>query len=280
MPLWSHSLKLGFVKAKAALPLMLLPFAVDALVLLLNPALLPEDPSVEFTLPMPFPSLSQATGQSWGALPFLPLYPPWDLGQLTTPVLLAFLGGLSFLSAGYLGSLEAVRVGGPLRNFPRMAITLFSRIFAFNALVAVIVLVPMPFLEGYPSGLPTSLFVLLALLVVLYFLFLTPFCIAVSGFPLGPAIRRSVGLAYRSWRQVLPYCLAYAGITALTSFVVLLLLTVLPSVPGILLAAGLYGTTGTALVISSLYLYESLVPEEPLPTDAPARAPAEDAAPA
>lgn len=259
---------------------MLLPFALDALVLFLNPTLVPEKPSIEFTLPMPFPSLSQVSGQTWGAVPFLPLYPPWEVGQLTTPVLLAFLTTMSFLTAGYLGALEAVRVGGPLRNFLRMAVAMFSRIFAYNALVAVIVLVQMPFLAGYPSGLPISIFVLLAVLVVLYFLFLTPFCIAVSGFPLGPALRRSVGLGYRCWREVLPYCLVYAGITAIASTVVLVLLTYLPPVLGILLSAGFYGATGTALVISSLYFYESLLPEEPLPAKMPARAPAEDAAPA
>ncbi len=259
---------------------MLLPFAFDALVLFLNPTLIPRDPSVEFTLPMPFPSLSQVSGQSWGAVPFLPLYPPWEVGQMTTPVLLAFLGATSLLTAGYLGALEAARVGGPLRTFAKMAVTLFSRIFAFNALVAVIVLVQLPFLTGYPSGLPVSLFVLAAVLAVLYFLFLTPFCIAVSGAPLGPALRRSVGLAYQRWREVLPYCLAYAAITVLASAVVLILLRFLPPAPGILLAAGFYAATGTALVISSLYLYEGLIPEEPLPAEAPARTPAEDAAPA
>ncbi len=279
MPLWSRSLKLGFLKVKAALPLMLLPLAVDAILLSLNPALIPGEPSAEFTTPMPFPSLSQITGQPLGALPFLPLYPPWELGQFTTPVLLAFLGILSFLTAGYLGALEAVRVGGSLRTFLRRAVSLFTRMFAFNALIAVVVLVQVPFLMGYPSGVLVSVFVLGALLIILYFLFLTPFSIAVDDLHLGLAVRRSVELAYQGWRDVLPYCLAYAGATALASAAVLLLLTTLPLVLGILLSAGLYGALGTALVISSLYLYEGLVPKEPLPAEAPAPVLAEEAVP-
>ncbi len=183
------------------------------------------------------------------------------------------------MTAGYIGALEGIRVEGSVRSFLRKAAILFSRIFAYNALVAVIVLVQVPFLMGYPAGLLVSLFVLAALIVIFYFIFLIPFVITVDDRALGFAVRRSLELAYRGWREIVPYCLAYAGITAAASGAVLLLLTLLPSLLGALLAVGLYGALGTALVMSTLYLYEGLSPVEPLPAKAPAPKPAEEAAP-
>lgn len=265
--------------AGRALPLFLVPFAFDVVILFLNPQFLtPSNPSVEFTLPMPFPSLSQVQGQTSASPPFFPLYPPPALGQLSAPVLLLILGVQSYVAAGYLATLEMVRRGDTSRRFLGGANYLFSRIFAFNALIAVFLLLLEPFLRGYEQGPFTSLFILSALLILLYFLFLTPFIVVVDDLSLGDALRQSMQLALQSRQEVLPYCLAYAAITLLASAAVILLLP-LPMV-GTLISAGLYSLLGTALVASTLHLYDELRPKEAVAAKVPSPRPAEEAAPA
>ncbi len=123
-----------------------------------------------------------------------------------------------------------------------------------------------------------ALFVFAGLLVLLYLLFLTPFAIVVDDRPLGAAFQRSVGLALEAWREVLPFCLAYATAGLLLSVGVGLLLP-LPVV-GIPLASALVAVVGIVLVAATLHLYEGLRPAEPLPAAAPLPTPAEEAAPA
>ncbi len=277
MPLWSRSIRMGFQTAKKALPLAALPFALDLFVQQLYPGRAVTDASVEFTLPVPFPSLSQVHGQPSGAVPFFPIYPPPDLGQLTAPVLLLLLGIQSYAAAGYLGALDSARLGGRIRRLLKLANIYFARVFAFNALIAVILLVLHPFMESLSYGALVSIFTVFALLIILYFLFLTPFCIVVDDYVLAEAFRKSVELALQAWREVIPYCLTYATITVLASAAILLLVA-LP-IAGIPLAVGLYGLLGTALVASTLHLYDGLRPEDVLPVSAPHERPAEEAVP-
>lgn len=259
---------------RGALPLALLPFAFDVVYLALNPGLLPPGPFLEFSLPLPFPTLAQVLGPGPETLSFFPLYPPPEAGQLSTVLLLATLGVQAYLTAGYLGTLEVLRVGGSLRAFFRRAAHLFSRLFAFTALVAVLLLAP--FVSQTPDRL-VSLFVLLAVLVVLYFLFLTPFGIAVDDLPLGVAFRRSLEYAFQSWREVVPFVLAYAGVTALASLAVQLLF-ILPPFLALPAAAAFFAVLGTGLTLGTLHLYEGLVPKEVLPTAVPRPQGVEEAA--
>ncbi len=275
MPLWSRSIRMGFRMVRRALPLALLPFAFDVVLYFLDPGQPLADSSVEFALPMAFPSLSQVYGQPPAAPPFFPLYTFPDLGQLTAPILLLFLGVQSYVTAGYLGALETIRLGGFPKHILKLANTFFSRIFAFNALIAVLLLVTEPFLRGFPVGPIHSIFILFAILLILYFLFLTPFCVAVDHCPLAYALRTSVQLAREAWREVLPFCLAYAAITVLVSASVFLLID-LPLV-GLPLSAGIYSLIGTALVASALHLYDGLRPEEALPVSLPRPTPTEEA---
>lgn len=272
MALWSRAFRMGFHTARRALPLMLLPFIFDLLVLLFYPRAEVPAPSVEFSLPLPLPSVAQAYGQAMGATPFFPIYPEPLGGQLTAALLLLLLGVQAYVAAGYLGALEAVRVGALSRHPLRFANLYFSRIFAFYALIGVVLLVMAPFLEGLPS-----FFVFPGLLVLLYLLFLTPFAIAVDDRPLGAAFQQSVGLALTAWREVLPFCLAWAAATLLLSAAVNFLLP-LPVV-GLPLAAALVAVLGTALVAATLHLYDGLRPKEPVPATAPLPTPTEEAVP-
>ncbi len=256
---------------------MAVPLAFDLVILLAYPGLVTAQGSVEFTLPVPLPSISQVHGQPRGSPPFFPIYPAPEMGQLTAPIILLMLGVQSYLTAGYLGALETARVGGSTRPFFRFANVYFSRVFAFNALIAVILLVLEPFITGFSYGLLVSIFTVSALILILYFLFLTPFSIVVDDYVLGEAFRRSVELSLQAWREILPYCLAYATVTILTSGA-LVFLVGFPII-GVPLAAALYGLVGTALVASTLHLYDGLQPEEVLPVAVPRPKPVEEAAP-
>ncbi|MCJ2519558.1 MAG: hypothetical protein LN412_01235 [Candidatus Thermoplasmatota archaeon] len=256
---------------------MFLPFAFDFLMLYFYPLEAAAEASVEFALPVAFPSISQVYGQALGELPFFPLYAAPDMGQLTAPFLLLFLGIHSYVTAGYLGALEMTRLWGSPGRFFKSANVYFSRVFAFDALIAVILLVLEPFIMDTSSGLLLSLFILSALLLIIYFLFLTPFCVVVDDCALGMAFRKSVKMVSQAWKEVLSYCLAYAAITILASAAVILLLD-LPFV-GAPLSIGLYGLLGTALVASTLHLYDGLQPKEALPLPTPRPKVAEEVVP-
>lgn len=260
MPLWSESLIKGFKTTRWALPLALVPFALDLMMFFFQPGLAVAKESAEFTLPVPLPSLPQVHGQMSGSLPFFPLYTAPEMGQLTAVFLLVFLSLQSYATSAYLALLEGSRRGRGVRRFLRLGSLYFSRIFAFNALVAVILLT----LESFfvTPTLILSPFIMAGALAFLYFVFLTPFAVVVDDYALGPAFRRAVELAYREWRELIPYCLAYVTITLLVSaaFVLLLPSTAL----GTLIGIALYSVLGTALVASTIHLYRGLLPKEEL----------------
>lgn len=278
MALWIQALVEGVRLARRAKTLLLVPLALDLLVLLVLGATegLPEAPlALALTLPVALPSVFQVHGPQDQVLPFDPLHALPDLGEMSLVLLLLVLVLQSFLAAGYLGRLEAIR-GSRRVGFVAGGSRFFSRLLAYHALVTFLLLAAAPSLRGLHGLGPGALFVLAAVLALLYALFLTPFAIAVDDLPFSAALRRSVELAFHHAPQVAPYVVAYAALTLLLSGGVHLLALLGPA--GLLAATLLTAAVGTALVASTLHLYAALRPREVLPTPVPRPLPAEEPA--
>ncbi|MEE9592101.1 MAG: hypothetical protein V3W28_00790, partial [Thermoplasmata archaeon] len=234
--------------------------------------------------PVALPSIAQVRGPGAGALPFYPLYMLRASEDLATALLLLTLVVQAYLAAGYMGRLEMIRRREVRGGFFASANRAFARVLAFLAITTFLVLAASPFLlDGFARG-PAALFVLAAVLGLLYFLFLTPFAMVVSNTPLSHAFRTSIELAARRFSEVVPYCLAYATITLLTSIAFFLASLALSRIgwelAGLLVFPILYSVVGTALVGSTLYLYAGLRPAKPIPSAAPEPEAVEDAVPA
>ncbi|MFQ6012769.1 MAG: hypothetical protein ACE5LS_03890 [Thermoplasmata archaeon] len=275
MPLWSDALKEGFRLVPRAGLLLLVPLGFDLAMLAL--VAIPAVVSPQFTLPVALPSVAQVWGPGDGALPFYPLYMLGASGDLATALLLLVLVVQSYLTAGYVGRLEMARRAGRGEGFFASANRAFPRVLAFLAITTFLLLAASPFLLGGLGRGPAALFVLAAVLGLLYFLFLTPFVVVVDNAPLSLALRMSIELAARRFPEVVPYCLGYATLSLLASIAFFL---VGWGLVGLLLFPILYSLLGTALVGSTLYLYAGLRPVEPVPAATPGPEAVEEAAPA
>lgn len=279
MALWNRALRQGFRLLLRARGILLLPVALDGVLvaLLLATDSLSDLPSgLSFALPVAFPSLFQVASFDGTGSVFDPRYQLPALGEGTLALLVLVLVAQSFLAAGYLGRLEGLRKGARDAPFTRLASRAFPQLLAYHAVTAFLLLLAAPFLAGPVGPDLLTLFLLGGVLVVLYFLFLTPFALVADGLPFSLGLHRSVELALSGARETVPFVLAYGVFTLLLSAAVALLSTL--GAAGLFLALPLVGAVGTGLVAATLYLYVGLRPLEPLPAPAPQEVPAEEVA--
>jgi hypothetical protein len=176
----------------------------------------------------------------------IPVFGPGSIVIYT--ILLAFLG------AGYLGSLYS-SITGTASSFVSSATKFFLRILAYALLWLGLSLLGIVIALANPMS---AVIYFLSLILVNYFLFLTPFVIVVNDTSFTKALERSVETSASLSSRTIPYVLLYAFVTAVVSVPVYLILNF--GLLGYLIALAVVAFIGTALVASTFYFLSSLTP--------------------
>lgn len=206
---------------------------------------------VKFSFPDHFPSLTdffafpspsgiQTNTPNFSSQPFL-----------TLAYFLALAVVSSLVTAGYLGKMNAARLGES-SSFITDASKYFLPILIYNLFVVALILVDFLFILALLSLLLGILF-LLAFFVIYYFVFLTPFGIVVDNLRFSDALIRSKNLASTKASDTLGYVVLYAILTAIISVPVSAFMN--GGLSGFLIAVAISAFAGTALVASTLHLY-------------------------
>lgn len=243
----------GFQLAQEVYHLAVLPFLIDTFFLINKAIELTSSNAfqigVKFSFPFHFPSLTDffSFPPTAGFQTSLPL----SIDQPVIALLSALLStiAVAYLSAGYLGEINASRLDTPAR-FTVLASKYFVPILIYGlfwlglTLVAALLVLTSP-------GLASIFFVLYFL--VYYLVFLTPFAIVVDNLTFSKALDRSITLTTSQASITIPYVILYLVATALASIPIYLIMNV--AVLGFFIAIAISALAGTALVASTFYLY-------------------------
>lgn len=210
---------------------------------------------VKFSLPSSLPSVDNFYDFSENILSIL--LSLFGMSSLFGTVLLhAFLSliitvPLSYLGAGYLGTIHHELNGAEKKPFTYYASKYFTLIFAYKliwwALWAILTL--FIFFSIFLTFLSVA-----SLLLLGYLFFLTPFIIVVDELPIQKAISASINYAFSG--TTVGFAISYFIVNALISAVIYLLMNI--PIIGFIINLFIAAYAGTALSIATFYFYYDL----------------------
>jgi hypothetical protein len=244
----------GYQLAKRLSYLAALPFLLDIVSLtgmyLSSENLYSFRIGAKFSLPFYFPSLTNVYPFPSAAGPPTDV-PNFGGGLLAPTFAVLFTAVLGFLSAGYLGKIQAA-VSGSDSTFAAAANKYFVRLFAYGLVWLFLAFLVLLFAEA----VSLAFLYVASLFVLTYFIFLTPFAVVAENCGLAEAFSRSVKITTSQASRVLPFVVVYALATLVVSVPVYLLLNL--SIFGFFLAVAGFAFVGTALVASTSFFYYEL----------------------
>jgi len=250
----------GYHVAKRMYYLALLPFLVDSVFLTGRFAQSISTYTfrigVKFSLPFYFPSLTNVYDfpARPGISTELPVFGLAPIFGSASAILYTVI--LAYVSAGYLGRLHS-SITGTLSTILDSANKYFLRILAYAALWLGLTLVGV--IIALANPLSAVLYVLL-LIVVNYFLFLTPFAIVADNVSLTEGLRRSLNASGSLSSRTIPYVLLYGLVTIVVSVPVYLILNF--GLLSFFAALAGFAFIGTVLVASTFCFYSNIAPQE------------------
>jgi len=162
----------------------------------------------------------------------------------------------AFILGGYLGKIHQAVRGMQFEPFMKLSSKYFIR-FLFLKILWLILALPAFFM-----GMVAIVYIVF-LLILGYFLYLTPFIIIADDIPFFDAIRKSVVLASNRG-EVLKYALIFIVLTAIVSAFIYLLMNI--PIAGFLISVIITSIVGTTFTAATMNFYIHLQEIEHLPT--------------
>ena len=251
----------GYGLAKRLYYLAFLPFIVDLISLtgrfLQSRYAYSFRIGVKFSLPFYFPSLTNVYDfpvQSGITiqLPEFGLVPVFGFGSVIVYMLV-----LAFVSAGYLGTLNSA-IAGVSPSFVTSATKYFLRILLYGLIWLGLGLIGITLALGSPT---LAVLYFLFLIVLNYFLFLTPFVMVADDTGLVEGLLRSINISGSVSSRTIEYVMLYAFATVGVSAIVYFVLNT--GLIGFFATIAGFAFVGTVLVASTFYFLSNLSVQQP-----------------